>query len=73
MGLILDPDLDKGFECMATADFAGNWNPNFANDTSGAYSRTGYVISYAGCPVIWGSKIHKLVAISTTESERITF
>ena len=34
-------------------------------------SRTGYVIMYAGCPLIWCSKIQTETALSTTESEYI--
>ena len=37
----------------------------------GAFSRTGYVIYYAGCPILWGSKMQPLVALSTTEAEYI--
>jgi len=32
-------------------------------------SRTGYVISYANCPIIWCSKLMTEIALSTTESE----
>ena len=41
------------------------------NDPSTAKSRTGYVISYAGCPVIWASKLQTEVVLSTTESEYV--
>ena len=34
-------------------------------------SRTGYIISYAGCPITWGSKLQSEIALSTTESEYI--
>ena len=40
-------------------------------DVSTAKSRTGYVISFAGCPVIWGSKLQTQIALSTTEAEYI--
>jgi hypothetical protein len=41
------------------------------NDPSTAKSRTGYVISYAGCPIIWASKLQTEVVLSTTESEYV--
>ena len=53
------------------ADWAGYWNKNRPNDPAGALSRTGYVIMYAGCPLVWGSKMQSLVALSTTEAEII--
>ena len=34
-------------------------------------SRTGYVINYANCPIIWCSKLQTEIALSTTESEYI--
>ena len=34
-------------------------------------SRTGYVIFYANCPIIWCSKLQTEIALSTTESEYI--
>ena len=35
-------------------------------------SRTGYVIKYANCNIIWCSKLQTEIALSTTESEYIT-
>jgi hypothetical protein len=71
-GIILRPDITKSFEVHADCDFAGNWNKEDAmNDPSTAKSRTGYVISYAGCPIIWASKLQTEVVLSTTESEYV--
>lgn len=36
-------------------------------ETSSVYSCTGYVIMFAGCPVIWVSKLQTEVALSMTE------
>jgi hypothetical protein len=33
------------------------------------YSRIGYVIQYAGCPVNWQSKLQTGIALSTAEVE----
>ena len=33
--------------------------------------RTGYVITYAGCPVLWNSKLQIHITLSTTEAEYI--
>jgi hypothetical protein len=70
-GLILEPDMGKGFECYVDADWAGNWDKRFATDPASVFSRTGYVILYAGCPIIWASKMQSVVALSTTEAEYI--
>ena len=34
-------------------------------------SRTGFVIRYAGCPIIWSSKLQTEIALSTAEAEYI--
>lgn len=58
--------------CYADAGFAGDWDPIIAeHDNSTARSRTGYVIMYAGCPLVWASKLQTEIALSTTESEYI--
>jgi hypothetical protein len=41
------------------------------NDPSTAKSQTGYVIRYAGCPIIWASELQTKVVLSTTESEYV--
>ena len=70
-GIIIKPVTSKGLECYVDADFAGGWNLSDADEASSVYSRTGYVIMYAGCPVHWLSKLQSEVALSTTESEYI--
>lgn len=72
MGLKFKPDPAKGFECYCDADFSGNWNQHFAAaDPSTSKSRSGWVIFYADCPIIWASKLQSQVALSTTEAEYI--
>jgi hypothetical protein len=72
-GVILSPNTDKNFEVFADADFAGNWyKPTAAEDPSTAKSRTGYVVRYAGCPVIWASKLQTMIALSSCEAEYIS-
>ena len=72
LGLRFKPDPTKGFECYCDADFSGNWNKPFAaNDPSTAKSRSGWVVFYANCPIIWASKLQTQVALSTTEAEYI--
>jgi hypothetical protein len=72
LGLKFIPDASKGFQCYCDADFSGNWNKEFApTDPSTAKSRSGWIIFYANCPVIWASKLQSQVALSTTEAEYI--
>ena len=65
------PNLADGFKCYVDADWAGNWLKTHPNDKTGALSHTGYLITYANCPFMWGSKMQLLVALSTTKAELI--
>jgi hypothetical protein len=71
-GIYLDPNNEKSFECWVDADFLGQYvkgAPDMHLDKMTAKSRTGYLITYAGCPITWGSKLQKESALSSTESE----
>ena len=72
VGIRFSPNPSKVFEFYCDTEFAGNWNKaGAAHDPSTAKSRSGWIIFYAGCPIIWASKLQSQVAISTTEAEYI--
>jgi len=68
-GTILRPNKDRDLEVHVDADFAGNWNPEEHWDRDTARSRHGYIISYAGAPILWKSQLQTEIALSSTESE----
>jgi hypothetical protein len=71
-GLVLKPN-ERSFEVYADADFSGLWDKATAmEDPSTAKSRTGYVILYAGCPILWASRLQSEKALSTTEAEYLS-
>jgi len=35
-------------------------------------ARTGYIITYTGCPIIWASNLQSELALSTTDAEFIS-
>ena len=71
-GIIFTPDVTKSLECFVDSDFSGNWHKeDAATDMDTARSRTGYIIRYAGCPIVWGSKLQTHIALSSTEAEYI--
>ena len=70
-GLVFQPKLTDGFKCYVDADWAGNWLKTRPNDKTGALSFTGYLVTYTNCPIVWGSKMQSLVALSTTEAKLI--
>ena len=60
------------FDCYADADFSGLWNKEEASmNRTTALSRTGYIIKYAGCPLVWASKLQTEVALSSTAAEYV--
>jgi Reverse transcriptase (RNA-dependent DNA polymerase) len=68
-GIIFDP-TKHSFEVYVDADFGGLWDSKTAADKPvTAKSRTGYVIMYAGCPIVWASQLQSEFALSTTEAE----
>ena len=72
LGISFKPDISKIFECFADADYCGNWSRSFAEtDPSTAKSRSGWIITYADCPIIWASKLQNHVDTSTTMDENI--
>jgi hypothetical protein len=70
-GYILKPSASRNLDCYVDVDFVGTWTPGTSEDPSSVKSRTGYVITFASCPVLWSSKLQTEVALSTTEAEYI--
>ncbi len=65
------PDSLRGIEDYVDADFAGGWDPGDPLNADNVYSRTGYVIQYAGYLIYWQSKLQTEIALSTAEAEYI--
>ena len=70
-GVIYTIDKSRGLEVYVDADFAGGWNMADATNADNVLSRTGFVICYAGCPIVWSSKLQTEIALSTAEAEYI--
>ena len=62
-------DRTKGIECFVDADFAGGFDKNKPTNPRDCLSRTGYVVKFANCPIVWSSKLQTTIALSTTEAE----
>ena len=70
-GIYIRPK-DDTFKVWADADFSGNWIPEEAEeDSDTARSRSGYIVSYLGCPILWKSQLQTEIALSSTESEYV--
>jgi len=70
-GICIHPK-NNTFRVWADADFSGNWNAETAMDhPDTARSRSGYIISYLGCPILWRSQLQTEISLSSCESEYI--
>jgi hypothetical protein len=70
-GIIYRPDSSKSIKVYVDADFARGWDPGDAMNADNIYSRSGYVIWYAGCPIYWQSKLQTEIVLSTAEADYI--
>jgi hypothetical protein len=70
-GLILKPGSDSRVDCYVDADFGGLFSVEDKQTAISVKSRTGYVITYRGAPLMWASKMQTQVALSTMEAEYI--
>ena len=70
--LTLTPNKSCGIECSVDADFASIWQLEDSQYPLSVMSPTGYIILFAGCPVIWVSKLQTVCQESSTESKYIT-
>ena len=71
-GTYYRPDLSRSFEVYADAEFGGMFNKETAqDDPETAKSRGGHLILYAGCPIIWASRLITEICLSTTEAEYV--
>ena len=70
-GMIYKPDRSLDLQCYVDADFAGGWNQLDADNAENLYSRSGYVIMFAGRPSLWSSKLQSETTLSTTEAEYV--
>ncbi len=69
-GLILDPQ-DPRLDMYVDADFSGAYHKDHEDETTSLFSRTGSLITYAGCPIYWLSKLQMKVALSSMEADYI--
>jgi histone deacetylase 1/2 len=70
-GMTFSPSDDFRVNCFVDADFAGLWGIEYDQDPVSIKSRTGYIIMFMGCPLLWASKLQTQIALSTMEAEYI--
>jgi hypothetical protein len=69
--MVINPTRELSIDSYPDADFAGMYGYEKPTDPACAKSRTGFVIVFAGVPVLWQSKLQTETALSTMEAEII--
>ena len=70
-GMVIQPTRELTVDAYPDADFAGMYGHEKPTDPACAKSRTGFVIMFAGVPILWQSKLQSETALSTMEAEVI--
>jgi hypothetical protein len=68
-GLIVKPSNAIPLKCWCDSDFAGLFGHESNDDPRSAKSRTGFIITFGGMPLIWKSKLQTETALSSCEAE----
>ena len=62
----------QSFYVWCDANFSGNWSPKTVLvDSSTEKSRTGFVITFEGCPIAWASNLKPEVDLWECEIIRV--
>jgi hypothetical protein len=65
-------NLETKREQLGVYSFTGNWiKKNAEWNMMTEPSRTGFVVKYVRCSLMWGSKLQTEIALSSMESETI--
>ena len=56
-GLNLKPKSNYKVDCYVDADFEGLWGSENHQDPISVKSRSGYLITFMECPIVWSSKL----------------
>ena len=70
-GMVINPTRELTIDAYPDADFAGMYVNEMLTDSAYAKSQSGFVIMFAGVPVLWQSKLQTETALSTMEAEVI--
>jgi hypothetical protein len=71
-GMVMNVSNDVyKIDAYPDADFAGMYSDENHIDPACAKSRTGFIITFADCPVYWQSKLQMETALSMMEAENI--
>jgi hypothetical protein len=68
-GMIVRPTGKLNLENYCDCDFAGIFSVEPSESPVSVKSRTGFIIFFAGCPLVWKSQLQSTIALSTFPSK----
>ena len=71
-GLVFNPPKKLVVDCYADADFAGLWGHEDPQDHICARNKTGSVVTFSNCPLLWVSKLQTYIALSILHSNYVS-
>ena len=70
-GTISTPNDNFKIDCYIDTDFTGLHGQESENNPLSARSRTGYILFFCGCPLLWKSQLQSEMALSTFHVEYV--
>jgi hypothetical protein len=67
--MVIKPMRELNVDVYHDADFAGMYGHEKPTDPACAKSRSGFIILFAGVPILWQSRLQTETALSTMEAE----
>ena len=64
-GLLFNPSTKLVMDCYADVDFAGLWGHKNPQDPTCSRIRTGFVVNFDNCTLLWVSNLQTEIALYT--------
>ena len=71
--MVFNPPKKLVVDSYAGADFAGIWGHENPQYPIFDRSRTGFVVTFSNCTILWLSRLHTDIALSTIYSDYVAF
>eukprot|EP00957_Ditylum_brightwellii_P017371 1308716-Ditylum_brightwellii.AAC.1 len=62
-------DISRGLEVYADISFTKDWAKSWSKKPTSVLRRTGFVVKYANCLILWTSKLQNEITLSSTNAK----